>query len=795
MTDCLIIGYNDENFDEYEKMLRAMGTEHPDYRDLNINCIQYNGQSYRALDILDYFYHEGRQDSYRRFHNADLLWNVILYLGTYLHRRGFSFDYINLFQMEKDKLREKLVRDEILTVVITTTVYTMVNPIYEAITFIRQYNTSAKIIVGGPFISKQAERMDAESLQTFAKYLNADFLVLSREGEGALAQILSALKKGGPYGAINNIAYKDGERYYITPVAKEYNPLNENPIDYSLFPKEDIGEFINIRISKGCPFACAYCGFPLRSEGYHYLDVDSIERDLNAIREVGTVKSLFFLDDSVNIPKSNFKAMLRMMIRQKYDFAWHCFLRCDQCDEETIELMKEAGCEGVFLGLESANATVLKNMNKTSRQEHFAKTIPLFKAAGMIVFTSIFIGFPGETHRTFQETIDFLRETGSDFYRPQLWYCDPITPVWQQREKYGLRGYNFGWSHHTMDAKTACDLTEKSFFLLDEPVWAPDPGFNFISVYYLKHRGMPVEQIKTFLKCFNAVVKEKLLFPERKEASPELIESLRKSCQFDRGELPDMRPVEALSAERYIRAEQYWRDEFGYPDSKGHYEPLPTAVDTELELSQTIELERPLLQELNETYGAAEFNTVVFAAVCILKARGDGREELAVLNASDRHGLVPMKLNNFASLSVRQLMGLISEKIEAARPHQLFAFHIFYSNGWLRNQEPFFAMSFLKSEGEEFGLDQWLAGLDSRVRSNLGLKVKFDIDSSQTIHLKMRYRSDLDHPERLDMLIRQLGPLLESISRDPELKVSEIAIVEARELNPVGQFAAKQFNF
>ena len=43
------------------------------------------------------------------------------------------------------------------------------------------------------------------------------------------------------------------------------------------------------------------------------------------------------------------------MIRKKYGFRWNSFYRCDQGDEETIKLMAEAGCEGVFLGVESGS--------------------------------------------------------------------------------------------------------------------------------------------------------------------------------------------------------------------------------------------------------------------------------------------------------------------------------------------------------------------------------------------------------------------------------------------------------
>jgi len=76
------------------------------------------------------------------------------------------------------------------------------------------------------------------------------------------------------------------------------------------------------------------------------------------IRDAGTISHVFFIDATLNVPRPHFKEMMRMMIRNKYPFKWHCFFRCDRTDEETIDLMAEAGCIGVFLGLESASEPV-----------------------------------------------------------------------------------------------------------------------------------------------------------------------------------------------------------------------------------------------------------------------------------------------------------------------------------------------------------------------------------------------------------------------------------------------------
>src|SRR5215207_1887588 len=101
MTDCLIIGFNDSNFDEYVGMVGGMGTDSGAYRDLNLAFINYRNKPYRSMDLLNHFYYENREGTGKPFHNADFIWPVVLYLGSFLHRQGLSFDYVNLFHLEK----------------------------------------------------------------------------------------------------------------------------------------------------------------------------------------------------------------------------------------------------------------------------------------------------------------------------------------------------------------------------------------------------------------------------------------------------------------------------------------------------------------------------------------------------------------------------------------------------------------------------------------------------------------------------------------------------------------------
>lgn len=530
--DCLFIGHNDMDFTTYENTIRQMGKESGAYRDLNLNFIRYNRTPYYASGIFNLF--NGKEKavhpSIKPLNVFEPLSAAVTYLGTYIHKHGFTFDYINLFQEEKEALAKKLEQENLLTIAITTTYYVSVFPILEIAAFIRRYNRTAKIILGGPFVTTQVQFQSPLQLQTLFYLIGADIYVNSPQGEATLVRILQALKTDSPLDQIDNIYYKTKAGYQSTPVWKENNPLSENMVDWNLFGP-NIGEHVIIRTGISCPFKCAFCSFPGNAGKYQTTTPTLIEKQLDQLQRLETVKYIHFIDDTFNIPAKRFKEILKMMTARKYRFKWHSYFRCQAADREMVALMKASGCEGVYLGLESGNNLVLQNMNKKATVEDYAAGIALLKEYGIVTQGSFIVGFPGETHDTVRDTIGFIKESGIDFYRVQLWYYLHHTPIWRKRDKYHIKGASFDWTHAAMDYKTACDLIDEIFLTMDGPTWVPQYNFDVANFWHLVHRGMTLHQVKNFLECFNAGIKEKLSNPSQEEIGEKLLTRLKETCR------------------------------------------------------------------------------------------------------------------------------------------------------------------------------------------------------------------------------------------------------------------------
>ena len=151
--------------------------------------------------------------------------------------------------------------------------------------------------------------------------------------------------------------------------------------------------------------------------------MDGVERQLRYLHEAGTT-DLVFIDDTFNVPLPRFRNILRMMIRNKFQFRWISFFRCSNADEDAFDLMRESGCVGVLLGIESGDNFILKCMNKSATREKYEWGMAKLKGRDIATFVSLICGFPGETKESVTRSIEFVQEAAPTFFNVQLYYHD-----------------------------------------------------------------------------------------------------------------------------------------------------------------------------------------------------------------------------------------------------------------------------------------------------------------------------------------------------------------------------------
>jgi radical SAM PhpK family P-methyltransferase len=523
--DCVVIGYNEIPFEKYEEFLRHYGEDSEAYRDLKFSFVNLDGRKLDYTGLLNYARREtrtragGHMSPSTEIKSGDIPNLAAIYLTNFLRRNGYHARYINLFQDEKERLAAYLAGNP-TCVAITTTFYVVNLPVNEMVEFIRLHNPRVKIIVGGPLIANHARNYEGDELKAALDDMGANIYIIEGQGEATLARVVECLKNGGELSSIPNLAYLESGKLRRTMVAPENNSLDENFIDWRAFSNETLGPTLQTRTARSCAFKCSFCNYPTRAGALTLTSLDVLERELDSMRELGNVRNVVFIDDTFNVPFPRFKDICRLMIRKSYGFNWFSYFRCSNSDEEAIELMARSGCKGVFLGIESGSRAILANMNKSATVEKYATGIEMLRRHGIMTFGSFIIGFPGETEETVEETIAFIKETKPDYYRAQMWYCEPGTPIQNERLKYDINGEGFVWSHATMDSLEAMDHIDKMFLTIDESLWLPQWSFDFWIIPYLMGMGISLDQFREFMVQAHKLLSLEIAFvPEHQKQS------------------------------------------------------------------------------------------------------------------------------------------------------------------------------------------------------------------------------------------------------------------------------------
>lgn len=494
--DCVVIGYNETPFRQYEQMLRQAGTSSLLYRDLRYSFVEVGGVPMTWVDLMNLAVERGGHTGAEPFCSGDPPNLAAVYLTNFLRQRGKRAEYVNFFQNEKARLAE-LLAGRPLAVAITTTFYTLNVPVVEIVEFIRACAPEVPIVVGGPLVANHFRRHSGPELALSLADLGADIYVHESQGEQTLLDLVSRLGGDRDLSQVPNLAYFEGTELRLTQVQPETNDLDQVDIDWRGFASPTLGRTLQTRTARSCAFKCGFCAYPLRAGKLTLAGLDTLARELDTMAALGTVHNVVFIDDTFNVPLPRFKDICRLLIERDYGFEWYSYFRCSNSDEEAIDLMARAGCKGVFLGIESGSPTILANMNKAVTTDKYRRGIELLHDRGITTFGSFIVGFPGETDETVRETADFIRETPLDYYRAQLWYCEPGTPIHGIGAQYDLEGEGYLWRHRTMNSEQAANHVEALFRSLDT-TWLPQWSFDFWFIPYALGRGLTASQFLRF---------------------------------------------------------------------------------------------------------------------------------------------------------------------------------------------------------------------------------------------------------------------------------------------------------
>ncbi|MFB6088811.1 MAG: radical SAM protein [Candidatus Aenigmatarchaeota archaeon] len=210
-------------------------------------------------------------------------------------------------------------------------------------------------------------------------------------------------------------------------------------VDISNYVSFNGDEFTNMVTSTGCKGNCTFCD--LRNFDYFPRDIpnvlNEIERALD--KDIETIR---FNDSDFLYDRKRVKKLCKEIIRRNLNFKWWCMTRVNEVDEEILSLMKKAGCQLIWYGIESGSQKVLNNLKKGITIQQIKDAIKITDDVGITTCGFFMIGNPGETVEDIEKTIRFSKNLPLSY--AQFFKTDglkPGTPLYEQIKEH--LGYDY----------------------------------------------------------------------------------------------------------------------------------------------------------------------------------------------------------------------------------------------------------------------------------------------------------------------------------------------------------------
>jgi radical SAM superfamily enzyme YgiQ (UPF0313 family) len=254
--------------------------------------------------------------------------------------------------------------------------------------------------------------------------LNSGYVdfVINGPGDKAFPQLIDALENNKPYELIRNLIYKyDG----AIIKNKKQDLLDQDtlpPLPYDrldrIYPIEKYlgktylgNKTLAYHSSIGCPFTCSFCAVvPTYEARWKAKSAEHVYHDVKYIKDKWGADAIEFHDNNFFVSEKRAVAFAKLIKLEKMN--WWGMARIDTMDkfkDESLSLLREAGCKIIFFGAESGNDKVLHQLDKGGTQSgaqiiRFAERLKKFD---IIPEYSFVLGTPAATAEEVMEQIEF----------------------------------------------------------------------------------------------------------------------------------------------------------------------------------------------------------------------------------------------------------------------------------------------------------------------------------------------------------------------------------------------------
>ncbi len=292
-------------------------------------------------------------------------------------------------------------------------------------------NRKIPLVAGGPFPTQYYDQIDG-----------VDHFVLGEAeplagGLGVLDAFLTDFARG------------EAKRVYARPVLRRRSgerKIDENSLDLLMGFAGSDGDIVQVadrpamagspiprfdllkinayasmamQMGRGCPFDCEFCTEPaLNGHTLRSKTSGQFVAELEAIHATGYHGGVFVVDDNLIGNRKSVKPVLRDVadFQKHAGYPFRLYTEADiglSVDHELMGLMRDAGFDMVFVGIESPDRDVLRSMDKGQNvRVNLLDAVRSIQSYGMEVTAGFIVGNDADPPDICDKIFDFCQEAG-----------------------------------------------------------------------------------------------------------------------------------------------------------------------------------------------------------------------------------------------------------------------------------------------------------------------------------------------------------------------------------------------
>ncbi len=402
----------------------------------------------RSLDLLLVNSPLKNYDVAPRFNDFTLPVLGLAYIATYAATQGYN---VGVLDAESLGLGISKVVSILHRVMPRWVGLNLLAPTYElSVEILERVDPSIRVMLGG----HQAKAMPQHILNDL-RIPRIDALVLG-EGEYRIAELLGDVDARCilPYvwwrdDGIHQGTLRSGDT--TAWLAPDINALpfvhrGYLPQDPFLTPSGVIEA--NMVGSRGCPYNCSFCGAAVSANAdisIRTRDPYDIAEEMEAVYKHYGVTAFRFVDDLFLASPSFMKRCLPLFVKLGIGnkFVWDATGRINilnRIPDSLLDLMRDAGCREIALGIESGSERLLGYIDKRIAPDMIRRAVQRVTHRGIHIKGYFILGFPTETQEDIQATEHLIHDLWEIAdHEPGTFRCSvfefrpyPGTPEWSR---------------------------------------------------------------------------------------------------------------------------------------------------------------------------------------------------------------------------------------------------------------------------------------------------------------------------------------------------------------------------